>query len=435
VSADVIIDGAEAANDFLSILGLDGNDTIDASGLNPSQIRLFVDGGAGNDTIRASNGGDIILGGDGDDTIIGGTGDDHISGNAGDDVITGGGGNDIIDAGDGNDVITTGEGVDFIQGGAGDDRIESGGGHDTIEAGDGNDIVTGGAGEDVASLGNGDDRFIWNPGDGSDTVNGGTGFDTLTFNGANVSETIAITANGPETLLTRDVGAITMHLADVEHIEVSTGGGTDDVTVNDLTGTGVKQVAIDLAAFGTATGDGQADTVTVNGTADDDAITLTASGSALTVGGLSEQVTIDHGEAGDHLTINAGAGNDTIDASAIPAGTMGLTLNGGDGNDTFKLGAGNVLVNSGAGDDTFVFNFGHTENVVIEDFQVHTGGLHQADTIVLQGFSDHSFDQLVANGHIFQSGADVVISDGTHTFAALQNVSLAALHANDFLFS
>ena len=80
-------------------------------------------------------------------------------------------------------------------------------------------------------------------------------------------------------------------------------------------------------------------------------------------------------------------------------------------------------------------NFANTESVVIQDFQVHTGGLHQADTISLVGFTDHSFDQLVANGHIFQSGADVVISDGTHAFAALQNVSLASLHANDFLFT
>ena len=44
-------------------------------------------------------------------------------------------------------------------------------------------------------------------------------------------------------------------------------GGADNVTVNDLSGTDVKLVAIDLAAAGTIDGDGQPDVVTVNATA------------------------------------------------------------------------------------------------------------------------------------------------------------------------
>jgi hypothetical protein len=54
--------------------------------------------------------------------------------------------------------------------------------------------------------------------------------------------------------------------------------------------------------------------------------------------------------------------------------------------------------------------------------------------VSLAGFSDHTFEQAIADGHIAQSGADVVISDGTSVVATLQNVSLASLHANDFLF-
>ena len=41
----------------------------------------------------------------------------------------------------------------------------------------------------------------------------------------------------------------------------------------------MKQVAIDLAAASTGTGDGAADTVIVNGTAGNNHITLTASGT------------------------------------------------------------------------------------------------------------------------------------------------------------
>ena len=50
--------------------------------------------------------------------------------------------------------------------------------------------------------------------------------------------------------LTRDVGNVTMDLNGVEHIQLNALGGADTVTVNDLTGTGVTQVAIDLGATG-----------------------------------------------------------------------------------------------------------------------------------------------------------------------------------------
>ena len=52
-----------------------------------------------------------------------------------------------------------------------------------------------------------------------------------------------------------------MDLNDVEHINFNALGGADTITVNDLTGTDVTQVNIDLAATpGSGTGDGQADT-------------------------------------------------------------------------------------------------------------------------------------------------------------------------------
>ena len=82
-------------------------------------------------------------------------------------------------------------------------------------------------------------------------------------------------------------------------------GGADNITVNDLTGTGVTQVAIDLSAGpGSKTGDGAADTVTVNGTAGDDNIKVVNSGGSIVVNGLAAQVTIAHAETGDSLTLN-----------------------------------------------------------------------------------------------------------------------------------
>jgi Ca2+-binding RTX toxin-like protein len=174
--------------------------------------------------------------------------------------------------------------------------------------------------------------------------------------------------------------------------------------------------------------------VSVNGTAGNDHVNVTTSGSTITVSGLAEQVTIAHAEASDLLLISGGTGNDTIDASTMPAGTMALALNGGDGNDTVLGGGGNDVLVGGNGNDTFVFKFGASGQDVIQDFQVHGAG-SQGDVIRLTGFSDHTFDQALAGGHIAQSGADVVISDGTNIFATLQNVSLASLHANDFMFA
>ena len=131
-------------------------------------------------------------------------------------------------------------------------------GNDVLIGGDGNDFINGGPGNDMAFLGAGNDLFIWNPGDGSDTVEGQAGTDTLVFNGSNANENINISANGYRALLFRDVGNVTMDLNGVEHIQLDALGGADIITVNDLTGTDVNQVAIDLAAAGTGTGDGAA---------------------------------------------------------------------------------------------------------------------------------------------------------------------------------
>ena len=42
----------------------------------------------------------------------------------------------------------------------------------------------------------GDDVFTWFPGDGNDMIEGMAGNDTLQFNGSNIGEKIALTANG-----------------------------------------------------------------------------------------------------------------------------------------------------------------------------------------------------------------------------------------------
>src|SRR5581483_10047250 len=134
--------------------------------------------------------------------------------------------------------------------------LDGGPGNDTLTGGPGNDTLIGGRGNDALFGGAGDDTFIWNPGDGNDIIEGQAGTDTLQFNGANVSERFELSANGSRLLFTRDVANIVMDVNGVEHVSVADLGGADTTTVNNLTGTGVSQVALDLASpAGSGTGD------------------------------------------------------------------------------------------------------------------------------------------------------------------------------------
>jgi Ca2+-binding RTX toxin-like protein len=437
------------------LFGGAGNDTLTGGSGNDM---LF--GQAGNDILNGKAGNDQLFGGSGDDTLTGGDGDDQMFGEAGNDrmiwnpgddsdLMEGGDGNDTAEVNGGNgsevftltpngtrvrfdrtnpapffldigttenfvlnmnggdDVFTAGNGLATlislkVDGGDGNDTITGGDGNDTLLGGTGNDVINGGRGNDNAQLGSGDDTFIWNPGDGSDVVEGQDGTDTLVFNGANLNEKVDITANQGRVKFTRDVANITMDLNGVEHIQFNALGGADNITVGDLTGTGVTQAALDLGA------DGLTDTVTVSGTAGNDTINVVGAGTSVSVTGLAAQVDITHAEAGDVLTINAGAGNDTISAATLPPGIVGLvidggagndnitgsqgndTLIGGDGNDIVNGGRGNDVAQLGNGNDTFVWNPGDGSDVV--------EGQAGTDTLVFNGANIDEIMDVSASG-------------------------------------
>ena len=204
--------------------------------------------------------------------------------------------------------------------------------------GDGNDFLDGQQGNDVALLGAGDDVFQWDPGDGSDIVEGQAGFDRMDFNGSNANEIMDVSAIGGRVRFFRDVANITMDLNDVERIDVRALGGTDTVTVGDMSGTDLQQVRINLGAIAGG-GDGAADTVVVNATNGDDVIVVTGSGNTVTVTGLSTQVVIENFDAGDRLVINGLSGDDVVEASGLNALLL-LTANGGNGSDVLIGGPG-----------------------------------------------------------------------------------------------
>src|SRR5258705_505630 len=100
----------------------------------------------------------------------------------------------------------------------------------------------------------------------------------------------------------------------VEVVKFNALGGADKITVNDLTGTDVKNVNLDLA-FPAASGQGDniGDSVIINGTVNDDNVTISNNAAAIIVQGLAATVNIVGTDpALDTLTIDALAGNDVV---------------------------------------------------------------------------------------------------------------------------
>jgi hypothetical protein len=239
----------------------------------------------------------------------------------GDNIIDGTAADDTLDGGNGNDTLRGGAGADILNGGRGDDTVVGG------------PNVSGTF--DQAFLGAGNDLFVWNPGDGDDKVNGGSGFDTLDFVGKSTgSETFSIDADGSGAIFNRLNGKI--NLTSVERIQFES-HNADNITINDLTGTDVKQVAIDLGA-----GDGQIDKVFINAT-NGQTVTFTDKDGVVTVSGLANDLTISNFETGDQLFINGVQQNVTVaddQTGIVPAGNSnntGDTSTASDGSHATRL--------------------------------------------------------------------------------------------------
>ena len=387
-----------AQNDVLT--GGSGND------------QLF--GQSGSDTLLGKGGFDILFGGADDDTLTGGDADDQVFGQGGNDrmIWNPGDDTDLNEGSDGNDSVevnggngserftatangtrvrfdrldpapfsidigtseklvlnanggddqfsATGNLATLIQltvdGGAGADTLLGSNGVDRIIGGDGNDFVDGQQGNDTALLGAGDDVFQWDPGDNNDTVEGEDGADRMLFNGNALGEIFTASANGGRLRFTRNIGSVVMDTDDVEIVNVNALGGTDTITVDDLSGTDVRELAGNLAGvLGGTAGDGQPDTVVVNGTDGSDVISIEGAAASASVTGLAARVSITSSEpARDALVVDALAGDDIVDASALGADSIRLTENGGDGDDVLLGGDGNDVLSGGAGDDVLI---------------------------------------------------------------------------------
>lgn len=269
----------------VSVSGRGGDDTIildrslnvlDTAGKLAAAPNATLNGNGGNDTIRVFSGG--FLGGVLTNPIVGNT------------VMDGGAGNDFLDSGFGNDVMLGGDGNDTLR---------------------------------------------WLPGTLIDTFDGGSGNDTgvVVGNGNNQGDAFVLSATGPGTARFQRTNLVPFFIdvTTTENFVMQTQSGDDTITVNDLTGTGIR----------TVTSDGGDGNDTINGSA--------SGAKQLLIGGAGDDLLT--GGRG-HDTLDGGVGNDTL------TGNRGLdTLNGGDGNDTLddgvKDGQDDVLI-GGTGADTFV---------------------------------------------------------------------------------
>jgi Ca2+-binding RTX toxin-like protein len=313
LGARVAVAGNEAALDNVTVATLAGDDTVNAGVAFTGPIPVTVDGGEGSDTTTYS-------GTSGDDTIgIARNGiaavaaftpaSQPVNNTAVEELtVKGLGGADTITGQNGIGTLTH----LALDGGSGDDQLRGGDGADALLGGAGDDFVDGNIGADTAQLGGGADTFQWDPGDGSDTVDGRAGKDALAFNGSNAAENIDVGANGSRVRLTRNVGAITMDLDDIESARIRALGSADNITVNDLAGTDLKAASVDLSAA-TGDGDGAADTVTLNGGDQAERVRVDRAGSQVLTTGLAAQTTITGSEAAlDRLHINTLGGRDDV---------------------------------------------------------------------------------------------------------------------------
>ena len=308
------------------LFGAAGNDVLTGGSGND---QLF--GESGNDTLLGKGGFDFLFGGNENDTLTGGDADDQVFGQSGNDRMIWNPGDDTdlnegatgtdtveVNGGDGAEQFTTtanGTRVRFdrlnpapfaidigtsenlvlnanggddsysatgnlaalikitVDGGTGNDNLLGSNGIDVLLGGDGDDFVDGQQGNDVGFLGAGDDTFQWDPGDGNDVIEGQDGSDEMLFNGSAANERMEASANGGRVRFTRDIANIVMDLDDVETIDARMLGGTDTLTVNDLSGTNVVDVKAGLAAPGGGD-DLAADNVIVNATNGDDVVTV-----------------------------------------------------------------------------------------------------------------------------------------------------------------
>ncbi|SDJ05925.1 Ca2+-binding protein, RTX toxin-related [Pseudomonas flavescens] len=354
-------------------------------------------------TLKGTNLADIIYAYASDDVVLGLDGNDFIDAGAGDDEIYGGSGDDTLLGGAGNDIINGGVGSDRLEGGDGDDIY-------TFIGGSGNDVVVDSAGADTLHFDDAlatdlllrrddFDLVITRAATGDELRILGQFSDQAGMSGATAVEAI-IFSDG----LRWDYTQIKqMAIAGTEASDTIFGHADDDLihagaaddTVHGQNGndTIYGQDGDDILNGGEGNDRlfGDAGDDTLNGDWGDDELHGGDGNDTLHGGGGYDQL---HGDSGDdHLygdgVLDGGSGNDYLEGSGLLAGGEGNDTIKGQGFDTLQGGAGDDLIqaysnawNQGSniieggtgndtiygsfGEDTYIFNLGDGHDLLIE---------------------------------------------------------------------
>ena len=388
---------------LVTVIALDGADTI-TLGASLGARGAVVQGGLGDDTIIASNGGSNDLRGQGGaDHYSGGTGSDKFnfdefdlfvgdSGGGGDriDGSTAGAGvswsfglagiesfkgtpfNDLINAtgetgvvvilGEaGSDTLTGGSGADVIRGNLGNDRINGGGGNDILIGQEGNDTIDGGAGSDTIDHASGT---------GSASINLSTGI--VASDGLGGVDSIL--SQSVENVFGTNFDDVIIGNAAVNYLRGNAGndkltGGLGD---DELVGGDGKDILRGEAGMDRVDGGNDDDTIQADGL-DDNSVLFTggagidtliyenistavnwilkANSSFQTIAGSNADDSIDASLQTEAVSLGGNAGMDTLIGTALDdklvGGAGNDTLIGGDGADSLRGGVDNDLLIGG----------------------------------------------------------------------------------------
>ncbi|NJM29719.1 MAG: calcium-binding protein [Rhizobiales bacterium] len=232
------------------------------------------------------------------------------------------------------------------------------------------------------------------------------------------------------------------------------------ITVNDLSGTDVKNIRIDLNAS-SGVPDGQADAVDIDTRGGNDNINVVVSGGKASLTGLAETYEILGVETFDRLIVRGGGGEDTINASTVAAGAVLLTLVGGAGNDTLISGPSVNALLGGTGDDTYltdalstiIENAGegsdtiktslnsvilgaNLENLTFTGAGNFSGLGNELNNVIIGGAGTDSLEGFFGNDTLMGgAGADALLGDDGTDMASYLNAAAGVKISLDLVFA
>jgi len=280
----------------------------------------------------------------------------------------------------------------------------------------------------MVNAGDGNDDIFVDFASGTNVVNvnGGAETDSLQVNGTAAADSITVTS----TQVTR--GLETVSYQQIEDLAVTGGAGEDELLVLSTSTAGARLDAEEdsddyTVNFGSLAGAvlvndtgalADTDILLANGTPGDDDLVLTA--SSITRG----LETVNYFGI-EELTLDAGAGNDTITVNGTGATT---TILGGDGDDHFIVnanGAFTLTLDGEEGSDFYEINLGALTGPVVIDDTGTTG----TDTLLVNGTP---FDDVIVLTDTSISG----LGDGSPfdlTFSGIEVLAVDAKAGDDIV--